>query len=108
MSRVPASPTERRLVREAMARLRSSILALVAGLMAGSILAGATAWLVVIGGEEVGPHLGLLRVFFPGYSVTWPGVAIGFGYGLVAGAVVGGLTGVVYNRIVDWRDRRQV
>lgn len=106
MSGVPASPTEKRLVGEAVARLRSSILALVGGLMAGSTLAFATAWLVVIGGEEVGPHLGLLRFFFPGYTVTWPGVAVGFGYGALVGALVGGLTGVIYNLIVDWRDRQ--
>jgi hypothetical protein len=107
VSKVPATPTQRRLVSEAVARLRSSILAVVAGLMAGSTLALATAWLVVIGGEQVGPHLGLLRFFFPGYTVTWPGAFVGFGYGLLAGALVGGLTGVVYNAIVDWRDRRR-
>jgi len=106
VSKVPATPTERRLVSEAVARLRSSILAVVGGLMAGTTLALATAWLVVIGGEQVGPHLGLLRFFFPGYSVTWPGVFVGFGYGVVVGAVVGSLTGVIYNAIVDWRERR--
>jgi ABC-type nitrate/sulfonate/bicarbonate transport system permease component len=104
---VPATEAEKRLVRAAVARLRSGILALVTGLTAGSGLAFATAWLTLLGGEEVGPHLGLLEIFFPGYSVTWPGVFVGFAYGLLIGALVGGFTGVVYNRIIDWRDRRR-
>lgn len=107
MSRVPATREERRLVRAAMARLRTGILAVVVGLVAGSGLAFATAWLTVLGGDPVGPTLGLLGIFLPGYTVSWPGVAIGFGYGLLTGAVAGALVGAIYNRIVEWRERRR-
>lgn len=107
MSRVPATEAEKRLVSAAVARLRSGILAVVGGLLCGFGLAFATAWLTLLGGDPVGPHLGRLEIFFPGYSVTWPGVAVGFVYGLLTGALVGAATGFLYNRIVDWRDRRR-
>lgn len=107
MNPTPATSGEHRRVRAAVARLRAGVLAVVFGLVAASGLAFATAWLVLRGGDPVGPHLGLLAQFFPGYSVTWPGVAIGFLYGLLLGGLVGGFLGATYNRIADWRQRRR-
>lgn len=107
MSRVPATPEERRLVRDAVARLRTGILAIVMGLVGGTGLALATATLTLRGGAGVGHHLGLLGYYFPGYTVTWPGVAVGFGYGLLLGLGVGLLMGSVYNRLVRWREQRR-
>ena len=107
MSRVPATAEERRRVGEAVARLRTGILAIVMGLVGGTALAIATAWLTLRGGLNVGQHLGLLRFYFPGYSVTWPGVVVGFGYGMLVGVGVGLAMGMVYNRLVDWRQRRR-
>lgn len=101
MNRTPASPAERAEIRIAVARLRAGILALAGGLVAGSGLAFATAWLVVRGGDTVGPHLGLLGHFFPGYTVSWPGVVVGFLYGFASGAALGGFVGALYNRLVD-------
>jgi hypothetical protein len=107
VSKVPASEQERRLIAAAVARLRVGLLATVGGLLAGSGLAFATAWLTLLGGDPVGPHLALLRYFFPGYTVTWTGVSVGFAYGALAGAIAGGTVGWLYNRLVDWRaDRR--
>ena len=94
------------LIRAAVARLRAGILALVCGLLAGTGLFVATVWLVLRGGETVGPHLGLLRYYMPGYSVTWPGAFLGFFYGVLFGVVVGGLTGWIYNRVADLRQPR--
>jgi hypothetical protein len=91
------------LLRSAVARLRTSVMAVSFGLSGGSLLSLATAWLLVQGGEDVGSHLGLLSNYFPGYTVTWPGVAIGFFYGLVTGAVLGWLISSLYNRIADLR-----
>jgi hypothetical protein len=102
----PATTGERRRVREAVARLRAEVLAAVFGLVGGSLLAFATTWLVLRGGETVGPHLGLLGQFFPGYTVSWAGVLVGFLYGLLSGALLGGFLGAIYNRIADWRARR--
>jgi hypothetical protein len=103
----PATERELTLVCRAVARLRVGVLAVVFGLAAGCGLALATVWLVVRGGDPVGPHLGLLAVFFPGYAVTWPGVVIGLLYGFLTGAVAGGFIAGIYNRIADRRERRR-
>ena len=91
------------LLRSAIARLRTSVMAVVFGLSGGTLLALATAWLLIQGGDPMGPHLGLLSNYFPGYAVTWPGVAVGFFYGLVTGAVLGWVIAWLYNRIADLR-----
>ncbi len=91
------------LLRSAVARLRTSVMAVVFGVSGGTLLALATAWLLIQGGEQVGLHLGLLGNYFPGYAVTWPGVAMGFFYGLVTGAVLGWTIAWLYNRIADYR-----
>lgn len=69
------------------------------GLMLGLGLFLATNILVLRGGEVVGPHLSLLGVFLPGYSVTFVGSLIGFVYLFVIGYAFGRLIGEVYNRL---------
>ena len=62
------------------------------GLLFGLGLLLATVVLVLKGGPNPGPHLSLLRIYFPGYSVTWLGAGIGFVYAFVLGyAVVAGV-----------------
>jgi chromate transport protein ChrA len=51
----------------------------------------------------VGPTLGLLSNYFPGYSVTWVGAFVGFAYAAVVGALLGWALAMIYNRIVDSR-----
>ena len=92
------------VINHAIARLRASVMALVFGLTAGTGLFIATAWLVIRGGEQVGPTLGLLRHYLPGYSVTWPGAFVGFFYLLVVGGVTGWVVAFIYNRIVAIRN----
>jgi hypothetical protein len=70
------------------------------GLLCAFGLLIATGILVIKGGAVVGPHLGLLGGYLPGYSVTWKGSQIGFGYGMVIGYCAGHLVGSVYNRLV--------
>jgi hypothetical protein len=91
--------TERVLLERATARLRASILAAVFAIVGGTGLFVATAWLLLQGGETVGPHLGLLGVYFPGYSVSWGGAFLGFGYGALTGAVMGWSVAWFYNRV---------
>jgi high-affinity Fe2+/Pb2+ permease len=91
------------LLRSAVAKLRASIMATVFGLAGGASLSVATAWLLIQGGEDVGLHLGLLNNYFPGYTVSWPGVVIGFFYGLLTGALLGWSIAWLYNRISDRR-----
>ena len=82
-----------------IARINGAILAMVLGLMAGLLVFVATAWLVIKGGAEVGPHLSLLGQFFPGYSVSFVGGLAGLLWGTVLGAAVGWSIAWVYNRL---------
>ena len=87
----------------AVARLRGGVMALVFGMTCGVGLWIATVWLVIRGGHNIGAHLGLLRFYFPGYSVSWPGAFIGLAYGVLAGGVVGFALAWLYNRLAGWR-----
>lgn len=48
-------------------------------------------------GQHIGPHLGLLGVYFPGFSVTWTGSVVGALYGGVSGALIGFVWAVLWN-----------
>lgn len=87
--------------------LNVKVFALAAGFICGLGILTATLWLVVKGGNPVGPHLKLLGQFFWGYRVTFAGSFIGFGYGFVVGAVGGGCIGGVYNRLAIYKDNRR-
>ncbi|MBL8980000.1 MAG: hypothetical protein SF070_01750 [Gemmatimonadota bacterium] len=84
-------------------RLNGRSWGIASGLLLGVGLFLATNILVLKGGPEVGKHLGLLRVFFPGYSVTFVGSIIGFIYAFVLGYALGRVVGTVYNRLVAAR-----
>jgi hypothetical protein len=45
----------------------------------------------------IGPHLGALADYLPGYSVSWPGSVIGTLYGFLAGMVAGFFIAVYWN-----------
>jgi hypothetical protein len=89
------------LMETAVARLNAKLTGLVFGLLLGFGLFLATNILVLKGGDPVGPHLGLLDQFFPGYSVTFLGSLVGFFYAFLVGYVVGAAVGFVYNKIAD-------
>ena len=88
--------TEEDLGREII-RLNGTLLALVLGLMTGLLIFIATNWLVIKGGESIGPHLALLGQFFPGYSVSFLGSLAGLAYGTTLGLVAGWTVARVYN-----------
>ena len=67
------------------------------GLISGGGLFIATLWLVIKGGEVVGPHLALLGQFFVGYTVTYWGSGIGFLYGFLTGFIAGFTVAILYN-----------
>ena len=73
------------------------------GVLLGLGIFVATNWLVLKGGEVVGPNLALLAQFCPGYRVTFLGSVIGFAYGLVYGGVAGYAVSTLYNRVLDAR-----
>lgn len=84
-------------------RLEALVQGLAWGLVAGLGLFLATNFLVLKGGRVVGPHLSLLRQFFIGYEVTFPGSLIGFAYAFAWGFAAGYLVSLVYNRVARRR-----
>ncbi len=96
--------TEEELLRTAVARLRASVMAVSFGLAGGTGLFVATVWLLIRGGENVGQHLSLLGNYFPGYSVTWAGAAVGFAYGALSGMIIGWSIAGIYNLIASSRN----
>lgn len=101
------SEEEWRAIGQAIARLRASVMAVTFGIAGAVFLSTATAWLIILGptgdSQHVGPTLGLLANYFPGYSVTWPGAVIGLFYGALSGAIAGFILALIYNRIVTAR-----
>ncbi len=87
-----------------IARIHANILALIFAIICGLGLFVMTVWLLIKGGEHVGPHLELLGQYFIGYSVTWAGSVIGLFYGAVIGGICGWLIGMIYNLIVTVRN----
>lgn len=96
---------EEELLERAVLKLSGNVWGLVFGILLGLTIFAATNFLILKGGDVVGPHLGLLSQFFLGYSVTFVGSLIGFGYGLLFGYLAGFVTVWIYNRVVDWKRR---
>jgi hypothetical protein len=105
MSDENALETRRRaelIVKAAFARLDVPASAIATGTLGGLVLFAATAWLLLRGappGVQVGPHLGLLAHYLPGYSVTWLGSLIGIAYGFVIGSITGATISASWNLI---------
>jgi hypothetical protein len=87
-------------------RLNASVQGIVAGLVLGLGVFVATNWLILKGGNVVGPHLALLGQFFIGYRVTFIGSLVGFAYGFAGGFFLGYFVARVYNWVVDLRESR--
>ena len=91
-------------LRTAIRRLNARAWGIAGGSVMGLALFLATNVLLMAGapdGGHVGPTLGLLRYFLPGYSVSFPGSLIGFVYMFVIGYALGRTVGTVYNKLVD-------
>jgi hypothetical protein len=97
------SEREAQAVRRAFERTSEQGWGLALGFLAALGLFLATAILVMRGGQHVGKHLGLLSVYLPGYSVTWPGAFIGAAYMFFLGYGAGRTIATIYNRIVAKR-----
>ena len=95
------------LVTRTIARIRAGIAAIVSAMIGGFALFAATVWLVLKGGPNVGQNLGLLRAYYPGYSVTWTGSLLGLFYGAVTGAMIGWSVAWLYNILANWRAARR-
>jgi hypothetical protein len=90
--------------RRAVRRLNARAWGLAGGLVLGLGLFLATNILLLQGapdGQHVGPTLGLLGYFLPGYSVSFVGSLIGFVYLFVIGYAIGRVVGSLYNKLVE-------
>ena len=96
-----------KLVLVELMRLNGVILGLVLGVVFGFGIFAATIFLLIKGGEQVGPHLALLGQFFIGYKVTFAGSLIGFLYGLLLGFLVGYVVAGLYNWMANFREKRR-
>jgi hypothetical protein len=88
--------------------LNARVQGVVVGLLFGFAIFIATNWLVLKGGQVVGPHLALLGQFFIGYRVSFVGSLIGFAYGFVAGYILGSLGARLYNAFTWLREASRV
>jgi hypothetical protein len=87
-------------------RLNAMVQGIVTGVVAGLGIFIATNWLVLKGGDVVGPHLSLLANFFIGYQVSFFGSLIGFVYGFLSGFVIGYFVARMYNWVVSLRQAK--
>lgn len=95
--------SEEEVIRRAVVRLNGHILGFVLGAIGALGIFAATNFLVLKGGEVIGPHLGLLDQFLVGYSVTFRGSLIGALYLFVIGYAAGLFIASVYNWVVSFR-----
>jgi hypothetical protein len=90
-----------KIIIDAFAKLDRVALGLAVGSLCGLSVFAATIFLILKGGEVVGPNLALLGQFFLGYKVTVGGAFIGLVYGFVAGFTVGWLIALLRNTLVS-------
>ncbi|MGH9959167.1 MAG: hypothetical protein ACREBC_18900, partial [Pyrinomonadaceae bacterium] len=87
-------------VEEGFGKLHRVGFGLSIGITAGFVLFVTTLWLVIKGGESVGPTLALLGQFIPGYTVSPVGSVIGLCYAFAGGFIGGYLFALVRNAIL--------
>jgi hypothetical protein len=90
-------PTLKKIVMTRLTRLNALVSGLVTGLIFGLLVFIATNWLLLKGGEPIGPHLALLGQFFLGYTVSFAGSLVGLIYGFVTGFILGYAVAFLYN-----------
>jgi ABC-type dipeptide/oligopeptide/nickel transport system permease subunit len=103
-----SSRKEEEIIKHAVLKLNSTVLAFVVGAACAFGIFVATNFLVLKGGDVVGPHMQLLDQFFYGYSVTFLGSIIGALYAFVVGFLGGLFIGWVYNFVVFLRAPKSV
>lgn len=91
------SATDKAILMAAFARFDPVALAVAMGSVFALLLYLATAVLLLQGGDVVGPHLALIGIYLPGYSVSWTGGLVGAVYFWLIGAVIGTVIAVLWN-----------
>lgn len=101
MKEVSQTSGSDKVIIEAFAKLDKTALGFAVGTLCGLTVFTATIFLVLKGGNVVGPTLALLGQFFVGYTVTFAGAFIGLAYGLVLGFILGWLLGFFRNSLMS-------
>jgi protoporphyrinogen oxidase len=86
-----------RVLTRVFARIDKLAFATAVGSVSGLFMFLATIWLVLKGGEIVGPSLRLLSQYFFGYTVTVEGAFVAFGYTFFCGFLFGWLFAYLRN-----------
>jgi len=86
-----------KMLARTFARVDKLAFATATGSVSGLILFLATVWLVIKGGDVVGPNLRLLSQYFSGYTVTVKGAFIAFSYSFAWGFLFGWLLAYLRN-----------
>ena len=94
----PRNPNE--LLIQAFARLDKTAMGIAVGALCGLVIFLATIFLVLKGGDVIGPNLGLLGQFFIGYSVTAEGSVVGLLYGFACGFILGWSMAFLRNSLI--------
>lgn len=68
------------------------------GILCGLCVFACTVWIMFK--ASGGDHLYLMRQFYPGYNVSWPGAFLGLVYGFVDGFVGGWVFAWLYNKFL--------
>lgn len=89
------------IIVQSLARLDGTALGIALGSLGGLAIFLATNFLLWKGGDVVGPNLGLLSQFFPGFEVSMLGSLIGLFYGFISGFCLGWLTAFLRNFAVS-------
>lgn len=97
---IPSEPEIRQVSELLFLKLDRIAMGISTGVVTGIVLFIATLILVLKGGDTVGPHLGLLSQYFPGYQVTWWGSLLGLLYGFGSGFVLGSLFATIRNMTI--------
>ncbi len=77
------------VLRQTFTKMDKFAFASAMGSVSGLLFFLATIWLVIKGGDVVGPNLQLLSQFFVGYTVTLKGAFVAFGYSFFWGFLLG-------------------
>ena len=92
-------------IRRSVIKLSGHILGFIIGLIGALLIFVATNFLVLKGGQVVGPHMGLLDQFLVGYSVTFIGSLVGAGYAFIIGYGSGLFVAAIYNWVISREER---
>jgi protoporphyrinogen oxidase len=87
----------RQAIPQAFPRLDPIAFGLSLGITSSIVLFVSTLFLLLRGGEEIGPRLALLGQFFPGFQVSVEGSFIGMAYVFVIGFIAGSATAHIRN-----------